>query len=231
MSTWQAAIDASGRDATVALRLPSGEVVGRPAHKALRHNTELIATLDALADEFDLQVAGLAGLAVAIGPGSFTGLRSACAAGQGLALARPGLQLWAVPSADVMGHVALNQHPGRAVLAVLSWKRGMAWTQRWQADGAVALQAADRGLADVLAGCPEGAVVVGDLPEDVQGALADGALDWQPALRGDATDVLALAMAAPDRYACLPEQLQPCYPREAEAVTLWRQRHGTESAG
>ena len=81
-----------------------------------RHTVELLPRLAAALEQLDLGAEHLSGVAVALGPGSFTGLRVGMAVAKGLALTRS-LPLVGVPTLDV---VAAAQGPDdRPVCAVL----------------------------------------------------------------------------------------------------------------
>ena len=80
------------------------------------HSERLIPTIDWLLKEAGLTLAGVELLAVAIGPGSFTGLRIGAATWKGLALAN-GLPLAGVPTLDAM--TRLCPFPPRGYLATV----------------------------------------------------------------------------------------------------------------
>lgn len=65
-----------------------GRIVDRVLLAGQRHSELLLDELDALLREARLGMAGIDAIVFGAGPGSFTGLRIACGAAQGLALAR-----------------------------------------------------------------------------------------------------------------------------------------------
>jgi len=82
--------------------LDAGRVVGQNlVDIALTHSERLMATIDRLLQDCRWQIADLEGLAVSIGPGSFTGLRVGVATVKGLALAL-GLRVAPVPTLDAL---------------------------------------------------------------------------------------------------------------------------------
>lgn len=84
-----------------------------------KHSEILIEMLDTLLREAGVKLAQLDGIAFGMGPGSFTGVRIACGAAQGLAL---GVDL---PVAGVSTLQALAQATGRdKVIAVLDARMG-----------------------------------------------------------------------------------------------------------
>jgi tRNA threonylcarbamoyladenosine biosynthesis protein TsaB len=96
-----------------------------------RHTVELLPRMVSMLEQLGLGAKHLSGVAVARGPGSFTGLRVGMAVAKGLALTR-GLPLVGIPTLDV---VAAAQGKSRHTLcAVLQAGRGRICiaTYRWQ---------------------------------------------------------------------------------------------------
>jgi tRNA threonylcarbamoyladenosine biosynthesis protein TsaB len=99
-----------------------------------RHTIELWPRLAAALGQLNIGADRLRAVAVARGPGSFTGLRVGIAAAKGLALAR-GLPLVGVPTLDVVAAAQGRDH--RPLCAVLRAGRGRicAATYHWQNGG------------------------------------------------------------------------------------------------
>jgi tRNA threonylcarbamoyladenosine biosynthesis protein TsaB len=101
-----------------------------------RHTVELLPRLAATLDQLGLNPKHLSGVAVARGPGSFTGLRVGIAVAKGLALAR-GLPIIGVPTLDTIAEAQGKSHRtlytvlkagrGRICVATYCWK-----DNRWQ---------------------------------------------------------------------------------------------------
>lgn len=106
----------------------------------------------------------LDGVAVAIGPGSFTGLRIGLGLAKGLCYAR-GLALAAVPTLEALAHVAAAP-AGATVCAALDARRRECWAALFRVgdDGAMVRLGDDfTATPDALAQrLPEGCIVVGD---------------------------------------------------------------------
>ncbi len=80
------AIDTATTTAVVALGSPGGESLAQESWRAgYRHGEELLARIDALLASRGLGIDDVAGIAVGIGPGAFTGLRVGLATAKGLA--------------------------------------------------------------------------------------------------------------------------------------------------
>jgi tRNA threonylcarbamoyladenosine biosynthesis protein TsaB len=90
-------------------------------HSVDAQTTELLPRLEQVMAWSGVQPAGLAALAVSIGPGSFTGLRVALSLAKGMALAH-GLPLIGVPTLDATAYPHLGC--GEPVCAVVQAGRG-----------------------------------------------------------------------------------------------------------
>lgn len=107
------------------------------------HTTELTPTIQTALEHADMTAADLTAVAVAQGPGSFTGLRIGLGVAKGLAEAQA-LRLVAIPSLDIVA-VAVPVSGGPLV-AVLHAGRGRVCAQRyrssrdaWVPDGEAAI--------------------------------------------------------------------------------------------
>lgn len=111
------------------------------------HSVDLAPGIQAALKQAGIQMSELKAIAVAIGPGSYTGLRIGLAIAKGMAFAR-GLPLIAVPSLDILAAgqpvqnlpMAAVLQAGRTRLAVGRYK---VKKDRWLADGAPALMSAE----------------------------------------------------------------------------------------
>lgn len=97
------------------------------------HSERLMPAIDRLLTDAGWTVAALDGLAVAVGPGSFTGLRIGLSTAKGLAWAR-GIPVAAVPTLDAMA-ASLPFCP-LPVCPVLDARRGEVYCSMYRWDGA-----------------------------------------------------------------------------------------------
>jgi tRNA threonylcarbamoyladenosine biosynthesis protein TsaB len=112
------ALDTSTEYCSVAL-WQDGAVAQRSELAGQKHSELLIAMLDALLVEAGISISQLDGIAFGKGPGSFTGVRIACGAAQGLALGAD------VPVAGVCTLLALAEASAQArVIAALDARMG-----------------------------------------------------------------------------------------------------------
>lgn len=100
-----------------------------------QHTTQLMPRVVEAMEEVGVGPDALSAVAVALGPGSFTGLRVGMAVAKGLSLAR-GIPLVGVPTLDILA--AAQDRDRRPLLAVLQAGRGRIcvaryrWRRGWQ---------------------------------------------------------------------------------------------------
>src|SRR6476661_5005873 len=112
------ALDTSTDWCSVALYDPAGGVQAEQTWYAHRDQTaQLLPAVQHLLGQIKKTVDDVSSLAVALGPGSFTGLRVGLATAKGLAYALD-IPLWGIPTLDIMGyaHMAITAAPVCAVL-------------------------------------------------------------------------------------------------------------------
>ena len=138
-----------------------------------RHTVALSQAVQDALSQLDLTMDTLEAVAVATGPGSYTGLRIGVAVAKGLALARH-IPLIGIPTLDIIA-AAQPLDPGRKLAAVLEAGRGryaVGWYQvadeRWVTNGAAQLFTADE-LNEAI---KSPAILAGDLTEEVRAALS-----------------------------------------------------------
>ena len=116
------AIDTSTRQASVALYDPGrGLLAEQSWFSANRHTEELMPAIAGLMRLSNATPRDLTAVGVAIGPGSFTGLRVGLAAAKGLALAQ-GVKLLGIPTLDVTAYP--HQSQPVSLIAVAQAGRG-----------------------------------------------------------------------------------------------------------
>lgn len=101
------------------------------------HAEQLMAVIAAALDAAGKAYADLTAVAVAVGPGSFTGIRVGVSTARGLALALK------IPSAgvgtlDALAEEVRSSFPGRPVLVAIDARRGELYGAAWDAAGTVA---------------------------------------------------------------------------------------------
>ncbi len=120
------ALDTSTEYCSVAL-WQDGAVMERCELAGQRHSEILIGMLDALLKDAGIKISQVDGIAFGKGPGSFTGVRIACGAAQGLALGAN------VPVAGVCTLEALAEASGKSrVIAALDARMGEIYHAAYQ---------------------------------------------------------------------------------------------------
>lgn len=168
------AIDTSTRQAGIALYDGDrGLLAEYNWLSANRHTEELLPAIAQMLERAEVAPGRLAAVGVAIGPGSFTGLRVGLAAAKGLALAR-GLKLVGVSTLDFTAYP--HQAQARPVIALVQAGRGRVCWARYEHGPAGWAASAPYTLATLpalAAAVAEPVVLVGELSQADRQALAD----------------------------------------------------------
>lgn len=185
-----------------------------------KHAEKLLPMISRVMKRAGIEFAELDRIAVAKGPGSFTGIRIGIAAARGLALAAS-KPLSGVNSLDAMAHGICSG--GRPILAVLDAKRGQVYVQSFAPDGVPLSEARVIKPTDIVALLSEHQyTVVGDglsLIRPYLLKLGDKKLDLifnETEGLPRATDV-ALAANFQLRMELVNEEVVPIYLRAADA--------------
>lgn len=125
------AIDGSGLVASVAIT-DGGELLGEYTTNFKKtHSETLLPMVDALVSMLDVELASIDAIAVAGGPGSFTGLRiaAATAKGLGMALNKP---IISVPTVDGMAYNMWSS--ANIICPIMDARRGQVYTGLYKFD-------------------------------------------------------------------------------------------------
>jgi tRNA threonylcarbamoyladenosine biosynthesis protein TsaB len=198
------------------------------------HSERLMSTVDQVLRATGLTIGDMDGFAVAIGPGSFTGLRIGLSTVKGLALvtgkpiaAVPTLEAlaWNLPYADAPVCPMLDARKNEVYAAVYEFRRtGLA---QLMPETALPI----KGLSDVLTG---DVIFSGEASRLYRSELEKqfrGRARFAPlaALLPSAAAVaeLGLSMLATGRQAA-PDSLTPLYVRRPEAEVAWEKRQSSQ---
>jgi tRNA threonylcarbamoyladenosine biosynthesis protein TsaB len=156
-------------------------------------------------------------IAVTVGPGSFTGVRTGIAAARGLALAS-GRKLVGATSLAVMARVAVEHLPAndRLLAVAMDARRGMVFVQVFDAAGSElgpAQLLAPEDVPALVGGRP--VIVVGSGAAAVTGAITAAGGEAEASLVNLQPEARALALMAPALAAVSP--LLPLYLRPPDA--------------
>lgn len=208
-----------------------GRTAGRAFDGARMHAARLLPLIEEVVRELQVDLKSVEALAVADGPGSFTGLRVGVAAAKALARAQPRLTVWKASTLLVRAAGAAAP-PGARVLVVTSALRGELYAASYRLQLPRALET----LAAPALATPESLhretpdLLVADAPDKLVDRLADQFA--VPLIRGAASQPSAVALLAllavpggAERVSDLDEW-EPRYGRPAEAQVRWEAKHG-----
>jgi tRNA threonylcarbamoyladenosine biosynthesis protein TsaB len=225
------ALDTTTDRLTVALGRTGQPVLERRLDGARRHAAALLPLIEGLLGDAGIGLDQVERIAMADGPGGFTGLRVGAALVKALARARPGLEVWS--ASTLMVRAAAPAPPGGArVLVVTSALRGELYAAVYRM--ALPLRVVTE-LAPAIATveslhrfAPD--LVVADAPDRLVERLADQYA--VPLVRGGASLPQAsrlLTLLDAEGAAVRIEKLddwEPNYGRPAEAQVRWEAVHG-----
>jgi tRNA threonylcarbamoyladenosine biosynthesis protein TsaB len=165
------AIDTSTMETGLALYDEGGARAEAAWRSGRNHTAQLLPQLDLLLRHVGVGRADLRAVAVALGPGSWSGLRVGMSVAKGLALAG-GLALLGVGTLDILAYQ--HARPRLPIYPLLRLGRERFATARF--DGDAARQEPDRNvtLAELCAELEGRAIFCGDLDGAVQGELRRG---------------------------------------------------------
>ena len=213
------AIDTSTDLASAAL-LMNGRVIVRESSGVHTHSQSILPLVHGLLREGDIALARCDGIAFGCGPGSFTGLRTACGITQGLAFGA-GLPVLPVVTLMAMAHACRQVSGADDVLAVLDARMGeVYWAQYRYADGWQTVIAPQLSAAAQVT--PDGKVIacgngLAAYAAQFDASLLDGAI---PGIAPHAAQIAELGAAALARGEQLPAaDAQPLYLRNKVALT------------
>ena len=129
------AIDTATDACTCALEF-RGTIVARHTVEPRRHTERLLPMIDSVLEEAGIGLGALDAIAFGCGPGSFTGLRIACAVAQGLGFGadRP---LVAVSTLQVIATGMFRAHGARRVLTALDARMDEVYWGGFEWDGVI----------------------------------------------------------------------------------------------
>lgn len=191
------AIDTASRALSIALGQDGGPSFAAHQMRARGQAENLMPMIQRGFDATATAAADLKGLAVTVGPGTFTGLRIGLAAARAMRLALR-VPLMGMTSLEVLAAGAARRHPDRPVLAVLDARRDQVYAQLFRRGeppfGAAWTAPMAASAADVAAMLVPGTVLIGNGAALVA-AHAGVELVVLDGVEPDARDLLALAMA------------------------------------
>jgi tRNA threonylcarbamoyladenosine biosynthesis protein TsaB len=223
-------IETSTKTGSVALVSEAGVIVQYSLNIEVTHSERLMSTVDRVLRDTGLAIADMDGYAVAIGPGSFTGLRIGLAAVKGLALAT-GKRVAAVPTLRALAwNLPFAAYP---ICPMLDARKNEVYAALYQFDGALLDQTMPETvipLARLAERITGNVVITGEAAhlfrEDIGKVFGDRALIApRSAVLPSAAAVaeIGLEMIMNNKQAD-PDTLVPLYIRRPEAEVVWEKR-------
>jgi tRNA threonylcarbamoyladenosine biosynthesis protein TsaB len=227
------AIELSQRSGGVALIDADGVERAISVAGGRRDRDDLGPAIAALLEDAELEAGSISTVAVDVGPGGFTGLRISVAIAQALAEV-VGAAVVAVPGA-VVAMASTPEVAGATgrVLVLSAAKAGTAWGTVLERH-AVDVPWSIVGVPGIMAEPPAHPLTAVLADEHLDGALRAAVPDRVPIVEPRFSPI-ALARLVLTGGEGLPvhedpARLQPLYPREPEAVRVWKERHADNHA-
>lgn len=214
------ALDTSLGAVSVALGIVGAEgtmrIVHRREERENGHAERLFPLLGEVTAQASVALRDVDRVAVTLGPGAFTGVRTGIAAGRALVLAT-GCEAVGATSLAVIAHGARRMHPeacdGRELLVAVDARRGEAYVQRFAACGETLAGPELLAVADVAAGLSEAPLVVvgtgAALVVAAAARLGFVPLSLPGAFQPDALDLLRMAPGLPPLDVLRPLYIRP----------------------
>ena len=225
------AIDTSSLVLSCALAEKDRLVAEWTVQKRLTHSEQLLPHMDEMMKEAGISKKEITGIAVSIGPGSFTGLRI------GLATAKMAAHIWNVPLAgvDTLEALAWNMAGAQAfILPLLDAQRGNvyaalygAFDEMWLEEKEEAAPVDEVIEAALRHGGP--IIAVGECADTYREKLLNAGIKLAPPANRMAR-AASVAMAGwkklEEGKTDSPLRILPNYIRRSEAEVLWEKQHG-----
>lgn len=227
------AIETSQRSGSVALLTTDGSTDEILFSCGGREADLLLPSIDELLSRHGLRPSDLAAVAVSTGPGGFTGLRIAVATVKGIAEIT-GCRVVGVPSALVVAEAIRGRLAGEDRVVVLSAaKDSSCWTtvltptdDGWSELSPPRLAVVDPPDSGLLDQCGDAFILC---DEHVPSGFVDAVQGVARLIEAPTLSAAVCARVARKRLTrgddVDPLDLAPIYPREPEAVRLWRSRN------
>ena len=233
-------IDTSSQVSSVAVLSAERVAAEISMQGALTHSETLMPHIETALRMARVEKSELEGIAVSIGPGSFTGLRIGLASAKMMAYALH-IPLIAIPTLEALAHHYICE--GVRLVPMMDAQKGNVYAQEfvWRADGDALILQEIRSLAIL----PLTEVIAGLENAEQPVILLGDAMQKKTTLALPANVRLAPIHARMPRAACVglaaltrltrgeiddPVTAAPLYLRRSEAEVLWEKRHGTEAA-
>jgi tRNA threonylcarbamoyladenosine biosynthesis protein TsaB len=217
-------LELSQRDGSVAAKLGRGEIFEAATLQGDRDKDSLMPALDNVVAMASSQPQNIKSIFVSVGPGGFTGLRVSVATAKMISFVT---QATIVPVETSLGVVCADQESVSTSLVISAIKKETCWLSvvkkepHWCCSGQLIEVSS---LSDFI---ESGCVLYGDsfLPKQITNTCHANGVEVRNT-KSTAASILKVGLV----YLSLnktvdPENLLPLYPREPEAVRMWKEHH------
>jgi len=224
-------IESSTKTGSIAIVYEKGVIAQYSLNIEVTHSERLMSTVDRVLKDTALTIADISGFAVAIGPGSFTGLRIGLATVKGLALAT-NKPVAAVPTLQALAwNLSYSAYP---ICPLLDARKNEVYAAMYRFDGNTLVYLMPEvviSLSKLADRISEKTLFTGEASylfrDDIEKIFGDRAL-FAPhsAILPSAATVaeIGLAMIKSGKQAD-PDGLTPMYLRRPEAEVAWEKRN------
>ena len=235
-------IDTSSEVATAALLAEEKLVAEYILNHRHTHLEKLVSMIDRLLSDSDTKLEELDAIAVAVGPGSFTGIRIGMACAQGLSHVH-GIPLVGVNTLDALAHNLM--HCGDFLCAAVDAQRGEVYACLYRWEGPELMRFWDYEvikvgeLAKRLTDLNENAVLLGDgavlvesaLPEEVKssGKIVVAKRPFTMPRASSVAEAGLKDLKEGRTFNCF--NIRPFYMRKSHAEEKWEERYGKGKPG
>lgn len=211
-------------------------------HTRKTHSERLMPMIQQMIADAELTPQDLSGIAVSIGPGSFTGLRIGITTAKSMAFAL-GIPVIGIPTLEALA--AQFPYSRHLICPIIDAQKGNVYTALYRTDEGYPKRTNEYQILNIddvvkhLLSCGQSVILTGEISEFheqvQQAADTSSVLHLAPALfrmpRGSVIAALGLQQLLKG-HGENPSALTPFYIRRSEAEVLWERRHcGGDSDG
>ena len=214
-------LELSQRTGSIAVRSRSGKTITREVVSGKRDDDDVMPSIESAMKELELQPSDIELIVVSVGPGGFTGLRTATTIAKMISFAT-GASIIPVPSAIVVA--ASSGFGSGPFLVISSVKKEEFWLSRVECKNGVWACTAGVSTTNELAATGKGIRgVFADeyLPTSAKRYFKEHNIPANSATLHAASLLEVGKQFEATGQTVAPIDLQPLYPREPEAVRIW----------
>ena len=217
-------LELSQRSGSIAMSNSSGMVIEKNVDSGCQEQDEVMPSIEGLALELGVSPKSIGLIVISIGPGGFTGLRSAVAIAKMVAFVSGAAIIPIETALGVVGHANVGHGP---FLVVSGVKKDRFWLSKvYKKEGRWFCESSPSTTSEMETSVQGAIAVFGDLyvPKSVVALCESRKVELLDA-KTSAKSLLNLGLELNSEYQAStisPLELLPLYPREPEAVRVWK---------